>query len=131
VNLAARLEPASGQCGTQNLFCEGTRRLCADRPDLVWRRWGWLRVLGKAEPVEVFEVFDAASLGDSTFVETFHRALEAFERRDLARAGEGFRRADAQREGGDGPSRSYAKWVESLLASGLPDDWEPVFQAHK
>ena len=49
VNLAARLEPASGQCGTQNLFCVETHRLCADRADLVWRRWGRVRVLGKAE----------------------------------------------------------------------------------
>ena len=52
VNLAARLEPASAQCGTQNLFCETTYRLCAGRPDLVWRRWGRIRVAGKSEPVE-------------------------------------------------------------------------------
>ena len=110
VNLAARLEPASGQCGTQNLFCEETRRLCADRADLVWRRWGWVRVLGKAEPVEVFEVFDAATLGDSTFVATFHRALEAFERRDL--------RGPGRASGGPTPSARGATVPAGAMRSG-------------
>ncbi len=36
------------QCGTQNLFCERTYRLCAEHPDLVWRRWGRIRVVGKS-----------------------------------------------------------------------------------
>ena len=29
------------------------------------------------------------------------------------------------------PAGAIAKWCESLLSSGLPDGWEPVFQAHK
>src|SRR5581483_3130147 len=58
VNLAARLEPASEQCGTQNLFCETTYQLCAKRPDLTWRRWGRIRVVGKSEPIGVHEAFN-------------------------------------------------------------------------
>ena len=83
VNLAARLEPASGQCGTQNLFCEITHRLCASHPDLIWRRWGRIRVVGKSEPITVFEAFDAVDIGDPLFITTYHRALEAFERNDF------------------------------------------------
>ena len=112
VNLAARLEPASGQCGTQNLFCETTHQLCAGRPDLAWRRWGRIRVAGKSDPVEVFEAFDAVDLGDPTFIATFHRALEAFERNDFDRARDLFLLADSQRPGGDEPSRDYARWCE-------------------
>ena len=62
VNLAARLEPASGQCGTANLFCEATYKACSGRSGLVWRRWGQIRVPGKAKPLHVYEAFDAGIL---------------------------------------------------------------------
>jgi class 3 adenylate cyclase len=132
VNLAARLEPACAQCGTANLFDETTAQLCADRPDLVWRRWGRIRVAGKAQPVEVFEAFDTADVGAAPlFVDTFHRALEAFEHYDFDRARELFLLADHQREGGDEPSQSYIHWCERLLLTGAPVGWEPVFETHK
>jgi adenylate cyclase len=131
VNLAARLEPASAQCGTSNLFDETTYQLCAARPDLVWRRWGRIRVVGKLLPVEVFEAFDTAEVGDAPFIATFHRALDAFERYDFDRARELFLLADHQRKGGDEPSRSYAHWCERLLLTGAPVGWEPVFETHK
>jgi class 3 adenylate cyclase len=131
VNLAARLEPASAQCATQNLFCATTYQLCAERPDLVWRRWGRIRVAGKSEPVTVFEAFDAAELGDPAFLATFHRGLAAFERNNFDQALSLFRFANAQRAGGDGPSRGYAQWCEELLPDGPPVGWEPVFETHK
>jgi class 3 adenylate cyclase len=131
VNLAARLEPASGQCGTQNLFCETTHQLCAARPELVWRRWGRIRVVGKSIPIEVFEVFDAAELRDPLFVTTFHRALELFEHNDFEPARELFVLADRQRPGGDEPSRYYAHWCERLVLDGPPVGWEPVLDTHK
>jgi class 3 adenylate cyclase len=131
VNLAARLEPASAQCGTQNLFCETTYQLCADRPDLTWRRWGRVRVAGKSESVEVYEVYDAAELADPAFIATFHRALDAYERNDFDRARDLFLLADHQRPGGDVPSRDYAHRCEKLLLGGPPVGWEPVFDTHK
>jgi adenylate cyclase len=132
VNLAARLEPACAQCGTANLFDETTAQLCADRPDVVWRRWGRIRVAGKAQPVEVFEAFDVAVVGpEPVFIDTFHRALEVFEHFDFDRARELFLLADHQREGGDEPSQSYIHWCERLLLTGAPVGWEPVFETHK
>lgn len=131
VNLAARLEPACAQCGTANLFDEVCYQLCAAHPDLAWRRWGRVRLAGKSAPVEVFEAFDAAHVGDPTFIATFHRALETFERNDFPRARDLFQVADNQRPGGDEPSRTYARWCDRLLRSGVPAGWEPVFEAHK
>jgi adenylate cyclase len=131
VNLAARLEPASAQCGTQNLFCEYTYRLCAGRPDLSWRRWGRIRVAGKAAPVDVFEALDPAQIGDPSFIATFDRALAAFERNDFDLARDLFLLANSQRRGGDEPSRGYAHWCEKLLLGGPPVGWEPVFDTHK
>jgi adenylate cyclase len=131
VNLAARLEPASAQCATQNLFCERTYQLCADRPDIVWRRWGRIRVHGKSGPIDVFEAFDTDDLGDPTFVTTFAHGLDAFERCDFPSARDLFLTADRQRDGGDEPSRDYAHWCETLLHGGLPIGWEPVFDTQQ
>lgn len=131
VNVAARLEPASAQCGTQNLFEETTYQLCADRPEIAWRRWGQVRVEGRSLPVTVYEAFDANGGADLEFIGTFHRALEAFEHNDFDRARDLFLRADSQRKGGDAPSRGYIGWCESLLLEGAPVGWEPVFDTHK
>jgi adenylate cyclase len=131
VNVAARLEPASAQCGTQNLFEETTYRLCAHQPDIAWRRWGQVRVEGRSLPVPVYEAFDAAPDADLAFIAVFHRALDAFERNDFDRARDLFLLANGQREGGDPPSQGYIGWCESLLLEGPPVGWEPVFDTHK
>jgi class 3 adenylate cyclase len=131
VNLAARLEPASAQCGTQNLFAESTYLLSSNHPEFTWRRWGRIKVVGKSEPVVVFEAFDTETLGDPTFVATFHRALEAFERNDFEQARDLFALADTQRTGGDQPSRDYVVRCDTLLQSGMPVGWQPVFETHK
>jgi adenylate cyclase len=133
VNLAARLEPASAQCGTRNLFSESTYRLCAGRPELAWRRWGRVRIEGLSEAVEVYEAFDARHTAghDTAFLATFHAALDAFERHDFDRARDLFLSADSQRPDGDSPSRLYAHRCESLLLLGRPVGWEPVFETHK
>jgi class 3 adenylate cyclase len=131
VNVAARLEPASAQCGTQNLFEETTHRLCGGRDDLAWRRWGQVRVEGRSMPVAVYEAFDTTGGVDIAFIATFERALEAFEHNDFDRARDLFLLANSQREGGDPPSRGYIGWCESLLLEGPPVGWEPVFDTHK
>jgi adenylate cyclase len=133
VNLAARLEPASAQCGTLNLFCERTQRLCAGRPEVAWRRWGRVRVEGLTDPLAVFEALDARNLTDheTTFLATFHLALEAFEHHDFDRARDLFLSAESQRPGGDPPSLFYAGRCEDLLLRGRPVGWEPVFDMHK
>ncbi len=131
VNLAARLEPASAQCATPNLFDEATYRLTANAREFAWRRWGWIRVAGKSEPISVYEAFDAARLGDREFLTSFAIALEAFERHDFDRARDLFVLADSQCPGGDEPSRLYAHRCESLILGGRPVGWEPVFETHK
>jgi class 3 adenylate cyclase len=131
VNLAARLEPACGQCATQNLFDEATYLLTAELPEFTWRCWGWIRVEGKSEPIRVYEAFDSRRLEDPAFIGTFEHALEAFEHHDFDRARDLFLDADSQREGGDHPSRVYAHRCEDLILRGRPVGWEPVFETHK
>jgi hypothetical protein len=108
-----------------------TYRLCADRPDLVWRRWGRIRVAGKSAPLNVYEAFGSEDLGDPLFVTTYHSALAAFERNDFASACDLFVLANAERPGNDPPSMAYARWCETLIAGGAPAGWEPIFETHK
>jgi class 3 adenylate cyclase len=127
VNLAARLEPASAQCRTQNLFCERTRNLCGDEAGVVWRRWGRIRVKGKLQPLAVFEALDVGAGGG--WVAAFERGLAAYEARDFKKARGCFSEADALRPGGDPPSQLYMSWCDGLAV--VPPDWEPVLTTHK
>jgi adenylate cyclase len=119
VNLAARLEPASGQCGAQALFCDTTRRLCGDLPGIAWRRWGSIRVKGKAEPQIVWEAFDAARVPDLGFIAIYEQARGVFESGQAAAAHPLFIEADAARLGVDPPSRLHSAWCEDLMAKGI------------
>ncbi len=130
VNLAARLEPASAQCGTRNLFDEATFRLCGDQPEFIWRRWGRVHVAGRNEAVTVYEVFDAEELDGREFLDEFAAGLEAFERGDLDAARIDFLRADRMRSGGDPASLHYIGWCDRLISDGT-EDWTSVFDAHK
>jgi adenylate cyclase len=118
VNLASRLEPASGQCGAQALFCDETRRLCGELPGIAWRRWGTIRVKGKAEPQTVWEAFDATRLPDTSFIGLYERARSAFEGGDLAAARPLFLSADIARPDGDKPSRLHSAWCDDLIEKG-------------
>ena len=109
VNLAARLEPASAQCGTQNLFDEATYQLCAGYEDFPGGVGGGSRSRARSEPIQVYEAFDSQRVDDHAFIHTFHLALDAFEHHDFDRARDLFRLADSERPGGDEPSRIYAR----------------------
>lgn len=131
VNLAARLEPASGQCHTDTLFCDATRRLCGDDPSIVWRTWGHVRVKGKADPQLVHEAFDPRDVGDRSFIRLYAEGIAAWKARDVASARELFRQADAARPGGDPPSRVHLGWCAELEAHDAPRAFEPVLTVSK
>lgn len=129
VNLAARLEASCNALGVRNLFCDRTHDLLKDRPDVVWRRVGRIRVAGREETTVAWEAWDS---GESTaWIAGFHEALERFGRRDFAGALEVFSQVDAAAPDGDGPSRLYADLSRRHLAEGVPDDWTPVLATRK
>jgi class 3 adenylate cyclase len=128
VNLAARLEPASAQCGTQALFCDQTHRLCGEMPGIAWRRWGTVRVKGKAEPQVVWEALDVSRTPDLAFLAAYQRAREVFEKEGPAAARPLFLRANDSRPGGDPPSQVHVRWCDDLARSCVeaPDTALPV-----
>jgi class 3 adenylate cyclase len=126
VNLAARLEGSCNALGVQNLFCDRTRALCGDLPDLAWRRVGRIRVQGREEPETVWEAFEAAP----PWLTAFHRALEQYEARAFAEAGDGFRAVEASVPGGEPLAASYAESCDELR-SACPPGWSPVLVTRK
>ena len=130
VNLAARLESSVSQCHTSNLFCDLTHKLTHGCDDLLWRRFGRLKVVGKEEDVVVHEVFYADEHSDTTWIESFHQALEYFERKEVDHALEKFQQADYLRAGGDAASKQYIKLCRTLLRNGFTDNWTPVFKTY-
>ena len=129
VNLAARLEPACGQCETSTLFCDLTRTLCGKADGIAWRKWGRIRVKGKLHPITVHEALEPQAVGP--WVGAYELGIEAYERQDFAAARGHFQIADELRPGGDAPSKLHLAMLQTLAPEALPAGWEPVLATHK
>jgi adenylate cyclase len=125
VNLAARLEGANKEYGTQVMISELTAQALGE--GIVLRRLDRLVVKGKTEPITVFEVvgrLGAVSEEALGRLAEFERALSLHDTRDFAAAGEIFRKLAAA----DPPSRVYAARCETYSATPPPADWQGEFE---
>jgi adenylate cyclase len=128
VNLAARLEGACKQYGTQILLSELTRAKLKG----VYRLREVDRVIvkGKTKPVALFECLDYHE-SDSfpNLMETlgaFNEGLARYRDGDFRRASEWFGKA-LEANPGDGVSALYAERCRTLLETGPPADWDGVW----
>lgn len=131
VNLAARLESAVKQCGTQNLFCDITYKLLKEREDLFWRRFGRISVEGKNESLDIYEAFNASDIQDPSWIGLYHAALVDFEMQRFVAAQQGFRNVNELRPDGDAPSRRYVDYCQKLIDHPPAPDWVPIFTTYK
>lgn len=128
VNLAARLESAVKQYGTDNLFCDRTYALLKNHKEFTWRRFGKIKVEGKNESLDIYEVFDAEKFEDTKWIDQFHLSVQKFEEKKFEEALEGFTLASKMRlDTIDIPCERYIKCCKRLIASPLDKDWSPVF----
>lgn len=128
VNLASRLEGANKSYNTTIMVGHETARVLGER--FVVRSLDFLRVKGKTEPVEVFEL-----LGENPrdFPETklivlnhFKSGIEAYRSMEFQKGLESFKRAlDVDPK--DGPSKVYIERCENYLIDPPPPDWDGVF----
>ncbi|MCF7674161.1 MAG: adenylate/guanylate cyclase domain-containing protein [Akkermansiaceae bacterium] len=111
VNLASRLEGINKYLGTSILMSEAVRRHLGS--EFRVRRVGVLRVKGRHEPVEVFELLGPARQAvEPPWIGAYHQALAAMEGGDPATALAGFETVNESRGPlGDGPSRFFAKRI--------------------
>jgi adenylate cyclase len=130
VNLASRIEGLNQMFGTFAIVSGET--LAAAGEGFVARRLGRVRVVGRQEPVALFELVGGeggiapavrADLG------TFEAALLEFERGAFGPAATGFREALARRGGSDGPSSYYLRLCDRLACEGVEPGWNGVIVA--
>ncbi len=120
VNLAARLEGVNKQFGTYTMISESTAAAVAD--GIACRELGRIAVVGRTEPVRVFEPMpvDVYNAGRQRF-EAFSLALARYYDGDFEGARAGFLAlAD------DPPAQKYADKCRAL-AGDPPESWSGVW----
>ncbi|MBS1146770.1 MAG: putative Adenylate/Guanylate Cyclase [Proteobacteria bacterium] len=129
VNLASRLEQANKFYGTSILVSEGTRDLAGEM--LAFREIDSLRVVGKQEPVRVYELLGySAELGESDRqqVQAFEAGLARYRARDWDAAEAAFRECLASAPG-DRPSQVMLDRVAAFRQEPPERGWDGVWVA--
>jgi adenylate cyclase len=132
VNLAARLESANKQLGTQLLVSGMTVNLLQRKYHM--REMDLLRVKGKSAPVPIYEILGNADekLSERTrrVLSWFAKGLSAYRRRDWVGASDFFNAA-MDINPNDMPSRIFFDRAQSYLAAPPADDWDGVWTLYE
>jgi adenylate cyclase len=123
MNLASRLEGVNKVYGS-SILCSGeTWRMAGS--GFVGRRLDRVRVKGKTEAVELWEVLAEAGNQDArTRVEAWNEALALYEARDWAAAAGAFAALEAGE--GEGPAAVLARRCRQRVADPPPADWDGI-----
>ena len=125
INLASRLESANKQFGTWVLVAGETWRQADQADEYLARPMGKIIVVGKREPVEVWNVLDLACDADDEqkrACDDFARAIELYQQRKFAAAAELFETAEKAMPH-DKAAGIYMSLCRTYLDSPPPDDW--------
>jgi adenylate cyclase len=128
VNIASRLEGANKAYETGILVDEGTFQLAQN--DVEGREIDFLTVLGKVEPVRVYEVMapvGCLSAAENELRSLFAEGLAAYRTRDWDQSEQRFAQCLAVVPT-DGPAAVFRRRVELLRVKTLPPDWDGVWQ---
>ncbi len=129
VNLASRLEQANKFYGTRILVSEGTRDLAGDT--LAFREIDSLRVVGKLEPVRVYELFGLSaelSEGATQRVQTYEAGLTRYRAQDWDAAEAAFHECLAGTPG-DPPSQVMLERIATFRQTPPEVGWDGVWVA--
>ncbi|MCU0224346.1 MAG: adenylate/guanylate cyclase domain-containing protein, partial [Acidobacteria bacterium] len=129
VNLAARLEGLNKMFGTRAMISGDALAQSGGR--FAVRRLGRIRVVGRAEPVEVHELIGhagEATTPDAATVARFEAALKQFEAGRFAESAEGFAAVAGATGGADGPAAFYLKQARKYQEQP-PAGWDGVVVA--
>jgi class 3 adenylate cyclase len=127
VNLASRLEGVNKQYGTWIIASENT--INETNGKLLFRRLGWIRVVGINKPVRIYEILEMyadAPQALHKLVELFHTALNLFENGKWEEAETAFSRV-LELFPDDGPSLLYQTRCKQFAVSPPANGWDGVF----
>jgi class 3 adenylate cyclase len=127
VNLAARLEGANKLYGTAILAAAATREAAGDA--VLWRELDRARVVGRAEPVTIYEPLDLAESQEAATLDAaarkaaaFAEALATYRAGNFAVAAALFDKLAPE----DAPARLFAKRARAWMAAPPPATWDGV-----
>ncbi|MGI8784142.1 MAG: adenylate/guanylate cyclase domain-containing protein [Acidobacteriota bacterium] len=127
VNLASRLEGASKLYGTRMLISQETQRLAADAVET--REVDSIRVVGKSEPIRVFELLARTGTLAPALAEMrshFEQGLRAYRQRAWDEATKQFTTC-LKLVPQDGPSALFLKRIQAFAISPPPEHWDGVW----
>ena len=128
VNLAARLEGANKAYGSGIMISESTYQLTQEHIDV--RLLDTIRVVGKSEPVTVYELMerkDQTAGPTADLVHQYEKAHQLYQARNFGDAAEAFKLCtsiDAE----DGPSQTFLARCREYAESPPSPDWDGVFE---
>lgn len=122
-NLASRLEGINKQFGTFVMVSEFTKEAAGETPEVAYRELSRVTVVGKNEPVRVFEpMYRPEYEGRAAVLERFDRGLRRYYSGDFKAALADF---EAIRDS-DPPAAAYCERVGGLLRDP-PQTWNGVW----
>jgi adenylate cyclase len=129
VNLSSRLEGANRQYGTHILIGPVTREMVKDL--MVLREIDRVRVKGKREPVQIYELLAEAPATPelASFIEAFSWGLSAYQAQRWDEATGRFREA-VRLHGGDPTSDIYVARCEAMQREPPGPQWDGVYEMH-
>tara|TARA_B100000424_G_scaffold2237_2_gene1695 strand:+ start:7018 stop:9921 length:2904 start_codon:yes stop_codon:yes gene_type:complete len=132
VNLAARLESSAKQYGIYIQIAESTYQAIQDK--IVVRALDFVQVMGKEEPVKVFELISEIGKEPEPYkkiLPAFHEGIELYFNQDWDKAKEAFKASNDLEEMFPGrktnPSRVYIARCEHFKVNPPGDNWDGVW----
>jgi adenylate cyclase len=118
-NVASRLEGVNKVFGTYTIASEATK--VSDVAGIAWRKIGGVKVMGRGEPVIIYEPVDTTIAPDLVRdLNTYHDALSLFERGKVPEADALFEKLPQ-----DPVSAAYRARIERMMHGGA--DGSPVW----
>ncbi len=132
VNLAARLEASAKQYGVYIQVADATYQAVKD--DFIWRDLDFVRVMGKSEPVQVYELIGEQGRVDDQTLEMltrYNQALTLYRDQRWDEATAAFKSSDELENMFPGrktnPSRIYIPRCEHWKANPPGEGWDGVW----
>jgi len=128
VNLGARLEAANKEYGTSIMIGVNTFKEAGDK--IITRELDLLRVMGKNEPVKVYELVGLTESGISDkkkrVLDIFREGYENYKEKNWQNAKNYFNQI-LSIDRTDGPSKTYIKRCDLFIAKPPAEDWDGVY----
>ena len=132
VNTAARLESSAKQYGVYIQIADSTYQAVKEK--MVFRDLDLVRVVGKNEPVKVWELISEVGKESEVYkklLPAYHEALTLYKNQEWDKAIEAFKASDELEEMFKGrktnPSRIYIPRCEHFQSNPPGDDWDGVW----